>query len=532
MKEKLVVYKDRLIEYWNGRTKLQRGMIFGSFLLLVIALIFVTSFASKSTFVPLYTNLSVQETGEIKATLDARGIASEISDNGTTISVPEQQVDILKVELAAEGLPKSGSIDYSVFKDKMGFGMTDNEFSVIERAAIQTELANLIRNIEGVNSANVMITLPEESLWISEQGQVSSASIVLNLATGYQLNQQQVNALYHLVSKSVPKLPMDNIVIMNQMFEHFELKNDENSILDSTLTVYDQQRQIKNNIERDLQRQVQQMLGTIMGHDKVLVSVTTDIDFTKENREESLVTPVDEENMEGLAVSIERITETYTGEDMPEGGVAGAGETDIPNYIGMTGAGGGDYERIEERINNDVNRIRREIVESPYQIRDIGIQVMVEPPDPENLNSLPVERVNDIQQILSTIVRTSISKDIVDQLTPEQINDKVFVSAQPFNGKVEIEQAASNEIPMWLYVVGGVLVVVILLLLFLLFKKNKNRQKDMEFEEFVEQPAFDIPDINEERDSDEIARRKQLEKMAKEKPEEFSKLLRSWLSED
>ena len=36
-----------------------------------------------------------------------------------------------------------------------------------------------------------------------------------------------------------------------------------------------------------------------MGHDKVVVSVTADIDFTQENREENLVTPVDEENMAG-----------------------------------------------------------------------------------------------------------------------------------------------------------------------------------------------------------------------------------------
>ena len=37
--------------------------------------------------------------------------------------------------------------------------------------------------------------------------------------------------------------------------------------------------------------------------------------------------------------------------------------------------------KIEETINYEVNRIRKEIVESPYKIRDLGIQVMVEPPE-------------------------------------------------------------------------------------------------------------------------------------------------------
>lgn len=48
-----------------------------------------------------------------------------------------------------------------------------------------------------------------------------------------------------------------------------------------------------------------------MGQDKVVVSVTADIDFTKENRTEDIVEPVDKENMEGIAVSAEKVSETY-----------------------------------------------------------------------------------------------------------------------------------------------------------------------------------------------------------------------------
>ena len=71
----------------------------------------------------------------------------------------------------------------------------------------------------------------------------------------------------------------------------------------------------------------------------------------------------------------------------------------------------GDYERIEETINNEVNRIRKEIVESPYKIRDIGIQVMVEPPEANDPASMPAGLQNDVEQILETIIRTSIDKE-------------------------------------------------------------------------------------------------------------------------
>ncbi len=77
---------------------------------------------------------------------------------------------------------------------------------------------------------------------------------------------------------------------------------------------------VKKTIERDLQRQVQMMLGTMMGQDKVIVSVTTDIDFKLENREENLVSPVDEESMEGIALSVQRITESFTGNGPVAGG--------------------------------------------------------------------------------------------------------------------------------------------------------------------------------------------------------------------
>ncbi|WP_209122388.1 flagellar basal-body MS-ring/collar protein FliF [Alkalihalobacillus sp. BA299] len=526
MNDKLVQYKEKSIVFWKERTSAQKGIIIGSILLLITIFILLTIFGTRSNFVPLYSNLTVQETGQIKETLDARGIASEISANGTTISVPETMVDTLKVELAAEGIPTSGSIDYGFFKDQMGIGMTENEFSLMERAAVQTELGNLIRNIDGVNSANVMITLPEERIWVSDEIMTASASIVINTAPGYQLEPKQVRALYHLVSKSVPNLPIENIVIMNQMFEHFEYK-DENSQDYSTMTAYEHQRKIKQDIERDIQRQLTQMLGTMMGRDSVLVSVTTDIDFTQENRQEELVSPVDGENMEGLAVSIERITETYEGEEVPEGGVAGTGET-IPGYPGLVGGGGGSYEKVEERVNNDVNRIRRDIVESPYKIRDLGIQVMVEPP--EGQEELPIERLNDIQQILSTIVRTSIDSNLANQLTPEEINDKIFVSSQKFEGKIEIDPIAEPTIPSWLYVVGGILITIIILLIFLLVRKKKQHAVEEEaIEELVNE---EVPDLPNEEDSISATKRKQLERMAREKPDEFAKLIRTWLTDD
>lgn len=298
----------------------------------------------------------------------------------------------------------------------------------------------------------------------------------------------------------------------------------------STATAFTTQNEIKKQIERDIQRQIQQMLGTMMGQDKVVVSVTADVDFTQENREENLVAPVDEQNNQGIAVSVQRIKETFSGQGAQPGGVPGTGANDVPSYQSSINGSNGDYERTEETINNEVNRIKKHIVESPYKVRDLGIQVMVEPPNPQDPNSLPQQTVDDIKKILGTVVRTSIDKQNGQALTDQDIQNRIVVSVQKFNGKTDFTQAQPT-IPTWAYIAGGafLLVLIGLMIFFLMRRRKKEEEKIDEF--VAPSPVQELPNI-EERETEATLRRKQLEKLAKEKPNEFAQLLRTWLAED
>lgn len=532
MKEKLIQIKTRTGEFWKERTKFQKILMISAVVSLVIGISFISFFASNPKLVPLYSQLTPQETGQIKENLDQKGIKNEVTDNGTTVLVPEKKVNELKVQLASEGIPKSGTIDYSFFKDKSSFGMTDNEFSVLERAAMQTELENLIKNVNGVKDAKVMITLPEESVWVAEKEKTSSASVVLDVDPGYEPDQKQVMAMYTLVSKSVPNLPMDNIVITDQNFNYYDLNNTANG--NGSLTKIQEQMQVKKEVERNLQTQIQQMLATMMGPDKVVVSVSADVDVKEETREESRIEPVDEENLEGIRISAEKITETYSGENVEAGGIAGTGEADVPGYPAANGAGGtGDYEKVEDRVNYDVNRIQRSIKESPYSIRDLGIQVMVEPPEADNPTSLPAQTINDIEQILSTVVRTTISKtETSPEMTAQDIQNKIYVATQQFQGKEAQPEQEATKIPWWIYVVGALLLVFIIILVILLVRKNKKKEEIEELSIFEqEQKSTEVGDIEEEL-TEELVQKKQLETYAKNKPEDFARLLRTWLSEE
>ncbi|MFS0656026.1 flagellar basal-body MS-ring/collar protein FliF [Bacillus sp. 179-C3.3 HS] len=530
MNRTLMQLRTKTVEFWRNRSKLQKILMIGGVAALAIIITVVSIFASSEKMVPLFRDLSEVEAGQIKQELDGKNVKSELANNGTTILVPEKQADSLKVSLAAEGLPKTGNIDYSFFANNSGFGLTDNEFDVLKVDATQTELSNLINTIDGIKDSKVMINLPKDSVFVGEEQSNASASIVLQVEPGYTIAQQQVKGLYHLISKSVPNLKTENIVIMDQDSNYYDL----NSTADSYASGMDAQQQKKEEIEKNLQRKIQQLLGTMMGQDKIAVSVTTDIDFTEEKRKEDLVEPVDQENMEGIAVSAEKIAETYSGNGAAAGGVAGTGDDDVTNYQGVDGENGsGDYEKSEDRINYEVNRIHKDITESPYKVRDIGIQALVEPPNADDVNSLTPERQEDIRRILSTIISTSIDKEYTNgqPLTEADLENKIVLSVSKLDGKQQTEtDNPTSNIPIWVYIVGGVLLLAIIALIILLVRKR--RQEEEEEFELDEGTPINVPDIDTEPETEEIVRKNQLEKMAKDKPEDFAKLLRSWLSED
>lgn len=74
------------------------------------------------------------------------------------------------------------------------------------------------------------------------------------------------------------------------------------------------------------------------------------------------------------------------------------------------------------------------------------------------------------------------------------------------------------------------LLLAIIALIILLVRKRRNEEEE-EFE-FDEHTPIHVPDIDTEPETEEMVRKNQLEKMAKDKPEDFAKLLRAWLSED
>lgn len=522
--------KNTVTEYWGSRSKGQKTMVIGSALFIILLIVALALFAFNTKYIPLYNNLAVEEVNQIKEELDDRSVPYQIDQGGTVIKVPEQHADELLVDLAGQNIPRNGGIDYSFFSENASWGITDNEFNMMRLDATQTELSNLITQIDGIQDANVMITLPEETVFINDHQEEATAAIMLDTDPGYELKGNQVDSLKHLVSKAVPHLPAENISIMNQFFEYY----DDGNTYDGE-NQYTYQQSVQKDIERDIQRRLQQMIGSMVGMDKVIVSVTTDVDFTSENRMEELIEPVDVDNMEGLPVSVETIHETYTGSE--GGGVSGTGDTDVPNYPGASDGDDGEYELVKEMINNEFNRIHKEIVESPYKIRDVGIQVAVDravDTEEDELVLLSAQEQTEVEEgitsILHSIIQTSVDKEY-DEVDPSENISIVF---QEFSETPTSSTPTSVQgIPLWAYILAAVLILLIIGLMIALLRKGKTKiytDEDLGSEEVA--ATTELPEMEQNPDNDVEVRRKQLEQMATDNPEEFTKLLRSWIADD
>ncbi len=216
---------------------------------------------------------------KIKEELDAQGVKYELQGNGSTILVPDTQAEGLLVDLAAEGLPETGSIDYSFFSNNASWGMTDNTNLIyIKLDALQTELSTLLTNIDGIKSANVLIDKPTDPVFVTDQQGRSICINRIEYRNSFRdFQPEQVEAMYRLVSKTVPNLPEDNIVITNQDFEYINMDTAK-----SGGDAFTNQMGIKQEVEQGIQQRVQQMLAAMVGAENVRVSVTTDIDFDQE----------------------------------------------------------------------------------------------------------------------------------------------------------------------------------------------------------------------------------------------------------
>ena len=220
----------------------------------------------------LYSNLSDRDGGAIVAALQQANIPYKLSEGGGAIMVPAEQVHEMRMRLAQQGLPKSGSVGFELL-DNQKFGISQFAEQVNYQRALEGELERTIQSISTVQSARVHLAIPKQSVFVRD-AEPPSASVMVDLYPGRVLDEGQVNAITHMVASAVPQLSPRNVTIVDQD-GNLLTQPSAGTGLDATQLKYVKQ------VERDTQQRIDAILAPLFGAGNAHSQVSADVDFSK-----------------------------------------------------------------------------------------------------------------------------------------------------------------------------------------------------------------------------------------------------------
>lgn len=512
MNDKIAEYLEKLKDYWQKINNTQKIKMIVGVVATAAVLVVLFVWALTPEYTSIVSSISDSEAGEIVAELDKLGVPYKLE--GTAILVPKSMAIKARYDLAASGYPKSGSIDYGIFTDT-GFGMTKDQFSILKKGALEGELEKTIQNIVVVNKARVHLNIPEQSVWVKDEGGNASAAVYLSLNPGVTLDDKQILGIEQLIMMSVPGgIDRDKVILIDQNGRRL-LAN--NAGEDSIGYYVSSQLDIKNQVESQIELSLRNSLESILGMGNVVVDAVAKMNFDQKHMLENLVTPVVGD--QGIIISSQQETETSTSNYL-EGGVPGVTGNDPATYEAMEGGQSGEYERTNSIINREINRIQVETKAQPYQVEDVSISVLLNQSEDRPITE---DLIENITRIARNTVLTSATQNIL----PEDV--KVNVMAYEFDTSVvDIFAKKGLSALEIIYIIGAA--IGIIAIAGGAFTVLKRKDSEDIVQDLIPQAISEDLDIEINEEGQHV--RKQLEKLARQKPEEFTKLLRTWLIED
>jgi flagellar M-ring protein FliF len=346
--------------------------------MIVVALVILVGLAAILTMrepamTQLFPRLAEEDKALVMQNLEAQGIKGKIDQSTGTILVPRNDYHRARIQLAAAGLPKSSAAGYDILTN-MPIGASRAVELVKLKQAQESELARSIMEIRDVEGARVHLAIPERSAFVRDQNP-PSASVFLKLAQGRALSQGQVQSIAHLVSSSIPYLPVANVTIVDQTGALLT-----NPQRDNDLGLSAQQLEYKTRIEKMLRERIANLLTPIVGIGNFNSEVNADIDFTRTEQTNETYDP----NMQAIRSQQETIQESSDGRAR---GVPGATSNQPPNTPALTATppGGGTAQtadnsraRSSTTVRNfEVSREVRSTRRAVGEIKRISLAVVV-----------------------------------------------------------------------------------------------------------------------------------------------------------
>jgi len=508
----------------------KRMMIAGVAFLSVAAFAILIFVANRTDYRPLFTNLAVEDAGEIIKKLKEAKTPYQITSDGKGILVPADKVYELRLSLASEGLPQGGGVGFEIF-DRKSFGMTEFVQKINYQRALQGELSRTISQLNGVEQARIHLVIPEKSLF-KENEKPATASVVLKMKSNRSLRDSEIQGVVHLVSSAIEGMDPDQVTVLDSRGKILSAGNGSS---DPTSKMTSAMQETQRGYEKNLEERIQSLLDRVVGAGKSVARVSATFDFKQVERVEEKFDP------ETIAVRSEQRTEEKGASTSLNSGVPGV-QTNLGRNAPPAGNTSGGGSKNDETLNYEVSRSTAKIIEPVGALSKVSVAVLVDgkyelpaaAKDGQVVKAKYTPRSPDEMQKIESLVKSTVgfNTDRGDQLTVQNI---------PFQ---DTGEAGTVDTPAWwsspfalslfknLLIGMGFLALIFFIIRPLLNSLKIIRPPVLESFEPIHEGVDKLSAAERAQISMQMAEQQNLIEQAKKDPYQVAQILQNWLGED
>ncbi|MGC8744157.1 MAG: flagellar basal-body MS-ring/collar protein FliF [Verrucomicrobiia bacterium] len=392
-------------------------------LVVVGGLVGLGIWSSQPQYSLLYGRLDDAEAAKVISALNEVKIPYKTGAGGA-IYVPSDKVYTVRMQLAGKGIPRGEGVGFEIF-DKPNFGISD----FVQRAnyirALQGELARTIAQLDGVESARVMIVIPENRL-LADNTRKPTASVFIRTTGAAQIEPSAVNSIRFLVANAVEGLQAKNVTVV----DHRGNVLSENTDDDSVVGLSSSQLALRRNLEQYLSKKAESMLEKVLGPGQAVVRVAAEINFDTLTKVEEKYDP------EGQVLRTSTINdETTDTVGSGVGGVAGiATNTGADtNLVASTG----NKSTTKKKVTNsqyEINKTTSNLIQAAGGIKRVTAAVFIAQRfTGSGTNRVASPRSPEEIQKLRKIVQSALG------ITENNSAGEITLEEMPFNDQFETE---------------------------------------------------------------------------------------------
>lgn len=245
----------------------------------------VALWSRAPSYSPLFTGLDERDASQVVQALQASGNRFQLGPGGTSVLVPEGDVANLRLQLAAQGLPQGAAGSEAEEAQSSPFGLSDFAEKARYQKRLEGELVSSITSLQPVKAARVHLALPKPSAFVRDR-RPASASVVVTLFPGRNLDASQVSAVVHLVASSVPDLDSSQVSVIDHKGNLLTSggTNDPAALADGRF-------RFAQSLEQAYAMRIEELLTPLVGPGRVRAQVAANMDFTETERTDERFDP-------------------------------------------------------------------------------------------------------------------------------------------------------------------------------------------------------------------------------------------------